>query len=381
MRECKTSIEFLPFFSYNLLTMKRIQYTKNNEEEVISEAIKTLRSGGILIYPTETTYGMGIDPMNNEAVKKLFSYKEKREGKPLSIAVANREMAEKFANINETAKDLYTNFLPGPITVVSEGKHIVSPGVESENGTIGIRIPDFPLILKLIKEYGGPITATSANASYHKRPYTVEDILDNISQRQKDLIDLIIDFGELPHREPSTVVDTTLNSLSVLRQGDVTLTDFDKAITKSVEETQELAQSILAAYKETIGHKSIILALQGDMGAGKTHFTKGIAQYLQIQTLINSPTFTLEKDYPFTREEKNLTLVHIDTWRMMAPEEFEELHLEKHIEDNDIIVIEWAEKATSFIQSYKGKAIIIWIKFSVIDESTRDIIYSDTFIQ
>lgn len=184
----------------------------------INEIIKTLKSGGLIVYPTETMYGIGADATNTKAIKKLSPYKKRPFGKPYSIAVSNQRMAKEYIYLNKTGKNLYKSFLPGPMTVVSWGKHKVAPGVESENGTLGIRIPNYPLVLEIVKKFGKPITATSANQSYQKRPYKISDILENISVRQKKLIDLIIDAGELPHNEPSTVVDTTLDDLTILRR-------------------------------------------------------------------------------------------------------------------------------------------------------------------
>lgn len=199
--------------------MKIIALTHNNYGEVVREAVQTFRQGGLVVYPTETTYGIGADATNQQAIDKLLKYKKRREGKPLSITVADQKMAEEYVKLNASAKHIYMNFLPGPVTVVSKGKHKVSSGVESELGTLGIRIPAYPLVLDIVKEFGRPVTATGANASYKKRPYSIKDILDNISERQKSLIDLVLDAGELLHNEPSTVIDTTFDELSVLRQG------------------------------------------------------------------------------------------------------------------------------------------------------------------
>ncbi|KKS30504.1 MAG: Sua5/YciO/YrdC/YwlC family protein, partial [Candidatus Amesbacteria bacterium GW2011_GWA2_42_12] len=176
-----------------------------------------------MIYPTETTYGIGVDATNQRAVNALLTYKKRREGKPLSIAVFDMNMAEKFVDLNQAARNIYASFLPGPVTVVSKGKHVVVTGVESENGSLGIRIPAYDLVLQIVKAFGKPITATSANASYKKRPYCLEDIMQFLSPRQKSLIDLVIDAGELPHNEPSTVIDTTLDDVEVLRQGKLTV--------------------------------------------------------------------------------------------------------------------------------------------------------------
>lgn len=188
-------------------------------KNVVDEAVGILKSGGLVIYPTETLYGVGVDATNQGAVKKLIEYKNRPFGKPFSIAVTGPEMAKHYVVINKTAEELYKNFLPGPLTIISKGLHKVAPGIESEDGTLGIRIPDYKMVNEIVEKLGVPVTATSANASYKKRPYKISDILDNLSEKQKGLIDLIIDAGELPRSEPSTVIDTTLDEPITLRQG------------------------------------------------------------------------------------------------------------------------------------------------------------------
>ena len=162
-------------------------------EKIVKQATQSLATGDLVIYPTETVYGVGVDATNQEAVKKLLKYKSRREGKPLSIAVADRPMAEQYVELNDQAKKLYKRFLPGPHTIISKGLGKVAAGVESEFKTLGVRIPAYPLVLKLTEALGRPITATSANASGEKRPYSVDDVLNRLSAKQKNLVDLIID--------------------------------------------------------------------------------------------------------------------------------------------------------------------------------------------
>jgi len=320
----------------------------------VDQAVTVLRQGGLIIYPTETTYGVGVDATNPKAVKKLSQYKKRPLGKPYSIAVNNLEMAQKYVDLNPTALNLFQTLLPGPLTIVSQGKHKVAKGVESETGTLGIRIPDYPLVLGIIKAFGKPITATSANASYQKRPYKISDILENISEKQKESIDLIIDAGELPHNEPSTVIDTTLDDPVILRQGKIKLTDKNEVLSRSAEGTQNLGKELLQKYEPYIGKRPIIFALEGPMGAGKTQFTKGVAKALGIKDEVVSPTYNLVLEYQ--------GLVHIDAWRIASADDFNALGINKYLSDKSILVIEWAERVQDVIRSYHDEAIIVWIK-------------------
>ncbi|MCX6816586.1 MAG: L-threonylcarbamoyladenylate synthase, partial [Candidatus Beckwithbacteria bacterium] len=150
---------------------KPMRILKSTQKNIINEAVKVLQADGLVIYPTETCYGAGVDATNQTAVNKLLCYKTRREGKPLSVAVTDIQMAARYVKLNPTAKNLYQKFLPGPLTVVSAGKHQVGSGIESETGTLGVRIPHYPLIIKIINQLGRPVTATSANVSYQPRPY------------------------------------------------------------------------------------------------------------------------------------------------------------------------------------------------------------------
>jgi L-threonylcarbamoyladenylate synthase len=260
-----------------------IKLNKSNKAEIIKKAVEVLGNGGVVIYPTETCYGIGVDATNQEAVDKVFKYKSRREGKPLSVAVANLEMARKYVDVNEIALNLYNNFLPGPLTVVSKGIGKVANGVESELKTLGIRIPDYDLILQIVDMLGRPVTSTSANASYKKRPYALQDILDNISEKQKNLVDLIIDAGELPKNDPSTVVDTTLNDKQVLRQGGIKLSKKKQIGVESPKQTQKFGFDLMKSYMQHLGYKSVVFAMKGELGAGKTEMTKGIASALGVR--------------------------------------------------------------------------------------------------
>lgn len=352
--------------------------------QIIAQTVEVLASGGVVVYPTETVYGIGVDATNQGAVDKLLQYKSRREGKPMSVAVCGIEMAEKYVDVNSTARNLYTNFLPGPLTVISKSKGKVAKGVESELGTLGVRILDYDLIREIIRKFGKPITATSANASYKKRPYSIDDIFDSISEKQKSLIDLVIDAGTLLKRDPSTVVDTTLNQELVLRQGSLKLTDVLERDTKCAEETQLLGQQLMKRYQPHLGYKSVIFALQGEMGAGKTEMTKGIARELNIKEAIQSPTFIIEREYPIPTVEGSFVseikprLFHIDTWRLVEPSEIEQLGFFDKVAQGNVFVIEWADRIQNLLERLTDDSAIVWVKIEYGNqEDSRKIMVSD----
>jgi L-threonylcarbamoyladenylate synthase len=333
-------------------------------DKAVDIAVKALQNGQLVFMATETVYIAGVDATNPVAVKKLVSFKNRPFGKPFSVGVTDISMAEKYVVLNKTAKNLYKRFLPGPVTVVSTGTHKVADGVEAENGTLGIRIPDYKFFQEVCKKFNKPITATSANASYQRRPYKLSDILDNISEKQKKLIDLMIDAGELLHNEPSTVIDTTLDDTAViLRQGEIKLKDTNEVLSRSEENTQNIAKELWQKYEEYSGKRAIIYALEGQMGAGKTQFVKGLARAMGITESVVSPSYDLLNNYSLNAIP--YTLSHIDTWRMINPnQELKDLDIKSLLDSNSVVAIEWADRAVEEIKNYSDDAIIIWVKLA-----------------
>lgn len=358
----------------NILTLN-----KSNLNEIVKEAVEVIKNGGTVVYPTETCYGIGVDVTNQKAVNNLYDYKGFRGQKPFSMAVVDREMASRYVEINEIADNLYKNYLPGPVTVVSKSLGNVAKGVESEWGTIGIRIPDHIVPVELVKAFGKPITATSANVSYKPVAYTIEALLKNTPKKSQKYIDLIIDAGELPKNVPSTVLDTTMNSLTVLREG---RDEFENAIKKSklilekisnsTEETIQLGYVIAKNLIPKHDNGPLVFALSGELGAGKTQFTKGIGKFLNVVDIVNSPTYTIINEY---MGKDNLVLVHMDTWRISDKEEFNRSGLSDYLQSSEIVAVEWADKyfkeLEELVKEFSGK--IVKVNFTYIDINTRKI--------
>lgn len=355
--------------------MHRLTLTALNQQSVIEEAMAVLKQGGLVIYPTETCYGIGADATNQEAIDRLFRYKTKRADKPFSVAVTDQQMAEQYVEVNATAQNIYSHFLPGPITVISKGKHKLAAGVESSMGTQGIRIPDYPFVLELLRQYGRPITATSANASYKKTPYTIEDVLENISEKQKELVGLIIDAGQLPKRKPSTVVDTTLDSVHIVREGSLQLQHQQEFVAHSLNETEQFVEKIFSTVEPQVGQKTVVVLLQGELGAGKTHFTKFLAKKLGVTDVVVSPTFTICREYKGRVGTTPITLQHMDTYRMYEPNEIDALRPAEIFKAPNVVVIEWANKVSDYIQPYLGNAVVVQIRITATDEHTRQFEY------
>lgn len=350
----------------------KILKLNSNREQIISEAVDSLKNGGLVIYPTETVYGIGAVANHSQAIDKLLKYKGRREGKPLSIAVTDQKMAEKYVEINEQALKFYQNFLPGPFTVISKSKNQVDPRVNSEFGTLGIRIPDYPLITDIIKNLDQAITSTSANASGKKRPYTIQDVFAGLSEKQKALVDLVIDAGELPKNEPSVVIDTTLSTPIALR-GSLQNTKGEVLWSNDENETIELAGRLLLNHLNKLQKKGLVIALNGPLGMGKTIFAKGVAKFLGIRETVSSPTYSYINEYPYKRLSTEGTFYHIDAWKIDSQEEVDFLAIEKLIQKNNLVVIEWFEQINKWLKLDK-KIPLLTLNFSEENQRRKIII-------
>lgn len=177
----------------------------------IKKAVSILRKGGVIAYPTETCYGLGADATNPKAIRKVYKLKGRAFNKPISIIVSDIKMWKKYAYVNKKAEYLIKKYMPGALTLVLRKKKTL-PDILSRK-TIGARIPDNKTALKLVKELGKPITATSANISGGKNTYTIKSVLKQIK------LDYYINAGKLPRRKPSTIYDVEKNK--VIRKGPI----------------------------------------------------------------------------------------------------------------------------------------------------------------
>lgn len=353
--------------------MQIIKTIKSEYSDAVKQAVAALKNSGLVIYPTETCYGIAAAANDPVAVRKLLQYKRRPEGKPVSIAVSDINMAAEYVEINDTANEIYEKFLPGPVTVISKDLGKVAEGLASEQGTLGVRIPDYEIAMAIIKEFGSAITATSANISGKKTPYTIEDITDNMSSKQRELVDVLLDVGELPHNPPSTVIDTTKEDLKVLRHGDIA---FGRLITTEIvssdEKMQQQGASLIESYKNILAEKSLLLMFNADLGAGKTQFIKGVASQLQIKTIVNSPTFVLLKEYPHAFNNLEGKLIHIDAWRLESLEEMDSFKLQQYFKKGNVIAVEWAGMAKEYLESISERDDVVKIYIEIEYKSLNE---------
>jgi len=191
--------------------MKIIQINPQNpEKEKINQAIQILEEDGIIVYPTDTIYGLGANIYSDKAIKKVFSIKKRDHNKPLSVCLSRIGDISEIAYLGEDDQQLNEN-LPGPYTILLKKKDHVSPLLTAGSEKIGIRIPNNKICRDLTRKF--PITSTSANISGEKVPITAEEVAEHLD----DQVDLVIDGGKTKGT-PSTVVDCTKKPPEILRQ-------------------------------------------------------------------------------------------------------------------------------------------------------------------
>lgn len=184
----------------------------------LNKVKETLEKGRVIAYPTETFYGLGVDPFNEEAVKRVFDLKEREQDKPIPLLVKDRAMLlQVVENIPPLAEDLIKGFWPGPLTIVFKARPNLPAILTGGTGKVGVRVSSNPIAQRIVEAFGKPLTTTSANPSGRRPPSTVQEVVDHFRGR----IDLIIDGGPLPGRLGSTVVDVTGEGLVIIREGEV----------------------------------------------------------------------------------------------------------------------------------------------------------------
>ena len=189
---------------------------ENPDKKVISEAIGILRNRGLVVYPTDTVYGLGANPLDAEAVRKVY-WAKRRVGKPLPILVSSIDAVKRIAYVDEAALRLMERFWPGPLTIVLRAKDVIPKEVTLGTGKVGVRMPNHKVALMLAEGLNGLIIGTSANISGKPSPKTIEEVIEQLGDR----VDLILDAGPARMGIPSTVVDLTGNRLRIIREGPI----------------------------------------------------------------------------------------------------------------------------------------------------------------
>ena len=199
--------------------MKILDFKNNRNYDNLIEAANVIKNGGLVIFPTETVYGIGANGLDEKAVKQIFLAKGRKQDNPLILHISNLDMLNQIAqNINDTEQKLIDAFFPGPFTIVLDSTSIVPSVVTGGLNTVGVRMPSGKIASKLIEYSGVPIAAPSANISGKPSGTNLDDIFDEF----KNKVDYIIDGGLCEVGLESTVVRVIDNVPHILRPGKIT---------------------------------------------------------------------------------------------------------------------------------------------------------------
>jgi L-threonylcarbamoyladenylate synthase len=190
----------------------------------LEECAEVIKRGGLVVFPTETVYGLGADGTNADAARKIYAAKGRPSDNPLIIHIAHPSDAEKYVYVNDTYKLIAEAFMPGPITVVLPARDDVPMQTRANLPTVAVRCPSHPVAKRLIQLAGVPIAAPSANLSGSPSPTKAEHVIDDMQGR----VDIIIDGGEAEFGLESTIVKIDSNgAVTLLRPGKITVSDLE----------------------------------------------------------------------------------------------------------------------------------------------------------
>ena len=211
---------------------KYFNWRNQIKEQELEQCSQILKDDGIVIFPTETVYGIGANALSINAVGKIYKIKQRPQNKAINIMVANAQEIEKYATIqNNIEKKIIQNFMPGPITIILNKKQIIPDIVTAGNKKVGIRIPQNEIALELLKKCKLPIAAPSANISGEKSGIDIEGIKNDFEGK----VDIFIDGGKSDLAQASTIVEVIDNKIVIHRQGAITENEINKKIEKLVK--------------------------------------------------------------------------------------------------------------------------------------------------
>lgn len=189
-------------------------------ESSVRKAVECILNGGVVAFPTETYYGLAVDPYNESALLNLFKLKQRESEKAILVLIENsRKIDTVAANVPKEFKPLIEKFWPGPLTLIFPAKNTLSPLLTGKTKTVGVRVSPHPIAGALVRAMGKPVTATSANISGQKPAKSANEVKKIFGDR----IDFIIDGGETAAGLCSTLVGLKNGVLTILREGQADL--------------------------------------------------------------------------------------------------------------------------------------------------------------
>ncbi|MFA6272394.1 MAG: L-threonylcarbamoyladenylate synthase [Patescibacteria group bacterium] len=189
-------------------------------KQTLNKIVAHLKSGSVIVYPTETAYAVGGDALNKEVIKKIYAIKRRSVKLPLPVIVGDLKQARKFVMFNSPSLLLAKKFWPGALTLVLKKKKNIPAMLTARKPSLAVRVSGNKIARTIADELGRPIISTSANQSKGKECYSVSAIKKQIHGFDQK-IDLVVDAGKLPEVKPSTIVKVASSKIIILRKGSV----------------------------------------------------------------------------------------------------------------------------------------------------------------
>ncbi|PLX96925.1 MAG: threonylcarbamoyl-AMP synthase [Desulfuromonas sp.] len=186
----------------------------NPQARLVQKVVDCLKQGGVIAYPTDTTYGIGCDIFNKKGVKRIYQIKQRDARKPFSFICSDLSDISNYAQVSNFAFKTMKRNLPGPYTFVLEATRVVPDLLTTRQRTVGVRIPECPIVRAIVETLGHPLVTTSANISGEEVCHDPIDIHDLFGSK----LDMVVDGGILLG-EPSTVISLVDDQVEILRQG------------------------------------------------------------------------------------------------------------------------------------------------------------------
>ncbi len=190
------------------------------DSAILERAAKLILKGEVIVCPTDTGYAFSANALDVRAVTRVFQLKGRSFSNPIHIAVRTIDEADNYAYVNDAARHLAKRYLPGALTLVLKKKAAIPSMLVAGLDTVGVRIPDNAVILKLIEMTGKPLTTTSANISGKPGTYTIEEVIAQLGA-DMDKVAMVLDQGPIKIREVSTIVDLVASPPQLIRQGKI----------------------------------------------------------------------------------------------------------------------------------------------------------------
>ena len=198
-----------------------------SNDDSFQKARRVVSDGGVVAFRTDTFYGLGVDPLNTAAVRRVRELKGREDGKPILLLVSDAGAVDRFiTSRSEIFRKLAEKLWPGPLTLVGPADKSVPDDLTAGTKTVGVRFPDDARVRKLVRSCGGALTATSANPTGNLPALTAEEVETYFP----GMIEVIIDDGEVMSTEASTVVDTSGTVMRVVREGAISREQLEKAL-------------------------------------------------------------------------------------------------------------------------------------------------------